>query len=344
MTEIQSYLVKNDDVDSSDARSSCDRSSADTAPLADVSSFPLRSSASVSPDAPAASSTNSMTAPWSARVREVRTPFAERVDEADDALKLEATDEEKLLFGHWIVGAWEDVLSCRDCAKTDDEVLACAKRTVVREDGVLRPTVMRCERYQAVCNRRRTERLFGQSRIGTRFQSRTFETFETDETNRRAYELCRKLADDFPHTTRGLLLSGGCGSGKTHLAAAIVHALLRRGCHALFLTSGRYLDTLKGAFGNAELLRSLQEEVRCAALLVLDDLGAEHTGDWSRSELFSLLNDRYENMRPTVLTTNLSLAELTARLGERTVSRIAEMTDGVRLRSPDRRLMRHMNK
>lgn len=273
---------------------------------------------------------------------ESRTPFAERVDEADDALKLEATAEEKLRLGHWIVGAWEDVQSCRDCAKSDDEVLACAKRTLVREDGVIRPVVMRCDRYRAVCERRRLERLFGQSQLGTRFQNRTFETFETDETNRRAFDLCRRLSDEFPHQSRGLFLSGGCGSGKTHLAAAIVHALLRRGYHAIFLTSGRYLDALKNAFGDAERIRSLQDEVRRAALLVLDDLGTEHISDWARSELFALLNDRYEAMRPTVLTTNLTLQELSSRYGERTVSRIAEMTDGVRLHSPDRRLLRHM--
>lgn len=271
-----------------------------------------------------------------------RTPFAARVDEADDALKLAATDEEKLLFGHWIVGAWEDTLACRDCTKSDDEVLACAKRTVVRENGTLRSSAMRCDRYRIVRNRRRLERLFGQSQLGARFQKRTFDTFQTDETNRRAYEACKHLADTFPKTARGLLLAGGCGSGKTHLAAAIVNALIERGYRGVFLTSGRYLDSLKGAFGNAERMRAVQEEARRADLLVLDDLGAETISDWGKSELFALLNDRYEQMLPTVLTTNLTMKELTSRLGERTVSRIAEMTDGVRIAAPDRRLLRHL--
>lgn len=278
------------------------------------------------------------------RASDGRTMFAHRVDEADDALGLEATAEEKLKLGHWIVGAWEDTLACRDCNKSDDDVLACGKRTLIRENGTIRFAVMRCDRYRLVCRRRRLERLFGQSRLGTRFSDRTFDTFETDESNRRAYEMCRKLADTFPQTTRGLLLAGGCGSGKTHLAAATVHALIARGYHAVFVTVGRYLDSLKNAFGDADKTRTLQDEVRRCDLLALDDLGTEHISDWARSELFSLLNDRYEQMLPTLLTTNLTMEELTARLGQRSVSRIAEMTDGVRLHSLDRRLLRHMRK
>lgn len=276
-----------------------------------------------------------------ARIRG-RTQFAHLVDEADDALGLEATDDEKLRLGHWILGAWEDTRSCRTCDKSDNDVLACGKRTLVREDGIIRPVVMRCDKYYQVCHRRRIERLFGESQLGERFRHRTFDTFQVDDTNRRAYERAKELAASFAHATRGLLLAGGCGSGKTHLAAAIVHDLTRRGYRAVFLTSGRYLDSLKNAFGDREKSRSLQDEVRHANLLVLDDLGAEHISDWSKSELFALLNDRYEQLKPTVITTNLTLDALTARLGQRTVSRIAEMTDGAYLSSPDYRLKRYM--
>lgn len=273
-----------------------------------------------------------------------KTPFAHRVDEADDALGLCATQAEKEAYGHWILGAWEDILACRTCTKKDDDVLACAKRTVIREDGKLRSAMMRCDRYLRVCKQRRTDRLFGQSRLGKRWEKRTFDTFQVDDTNRRAYEACRQLADDFSQRERGLLLAGDCGSGKTHLAAAVVHALIDQGRHAIFLTGGRYLDSLKDAFGDPDKTRRIRHEARSADLLVLDDIGAEMNGDWARSEFFSLLNDRYEQMRPTILTTNLSMDELTARLGKRTVSRIAEMTDGIRLHSADRRLQRHLCK
>lgn len=270
-----------------------------------------------------------------------RTPFAALVDEASDALGLDATEEEKEKLGHWIVGAWEDQKSCIDCTKSDDDVLACGQRTLIREDGIIRPVTRRCERYHTVCAARRTARLFGTSHLGDRFKTRTFNTFRVTADNAAAYQACRTLADNFTHGARGLFLSGTCGTGKTHLAGAIVHALIRKGHRAILMTTTKLLDTLKSAFGDNERTARIKEELAAADLLVLDDIGAEYISDWAKSELFNLLNERYEMNKTTILTTNLSIEALTARLGQRTISRIAEMTDGIRIVSDDWRLRRH---
>lgn len=273
-----------------------------------------------------------------------RTPFAALVDEASDALGLDATEEEKERLGHWIVGAWEDRKTCAHCTKDDDDVLACGQRTLIREDGIIRPVTRRCERYHAVCAARRTARLFGQSHLGERFKTRTFNTFRVTDDNRIAYQACRNLADKFTPGARGLFLSGSCGTGKTHLAGAIVHALIKCGHRAILMTTNRLLDTLKSAFGDTKRTAQIKDELYTADLLVLDDLGAEHISDWAKSELFNLLNERYEMNKTTILTTNLSIEALTARLGKRTISRIAEMTDGIRIVSDDYRLRRHLER
>ena len=273
-----------------------------------------------------------------------RTPFAALVDEASDALGIDATEEEKERLGHWIVGAWEDQKTCTTCDKDDDAVLACGQRTLIREDGIIRPVTRRCERYHAVCAARRTARLFGRSHLGERFKTRTFSTFRVTDDNKAAYQACRTLADKFTPGARGLFLSGSCGTGKTHLAGAIVHALIRRGHRAILMTTNRLLDTLKSAFGDNERTARIKEELYTADLLVLDDIGAEHISDWAKSELFNLLNERYEMNKTTILTTNLSIEALTARLGRRTISRIAEMTDGIRIVSDDYRLRRHLER
>ncbi len=273
-----------------------------------------------------------------------RTPFAALVDEASDALGLDATEEEKERLGHWIVGAWEDQKTCADCNKDDDDVLACGQRTLIREDGIIRPVTRRCEKYHAVCTARRTARLFGQSHLGDRFKTRTFNTYRVTDDNRTAYQACRALADNFTPGARGLFLSGTCGTGKTHLAGAIVHALIKKGHHAILMTTSRLLDTLKGAFGDNERTARIKEELATCDLLVLDDIGAEYISDWAKSELFNLLNERYEMNKTTILTTNLSIDALTARLGKRTISRIAEMTDGIRIVSDDWRLRRHLER
>ena len=277
----------------------------------------------------------------SAEAHPPRTAFAAMVDEASDALGLDATEEEKQRLGHWIIGAWEDKLACAACDKDDDATLACAMRTLVRENGIIRSAAARCERYYQAQARRRTARLFGASHLGEHFAGRTFDTFEVDDGNRTAYEACRTLADTFTQGRRGILIAGGCGCGKTHLAAAIVHALIAQGLRPLFMTSERLLFALKDAFGDRERTRAIREELTTADLLVLDDLGAEHMSDWAQSELGSIINDRYEAGKTIILTTNLTLSALTARLGSRTISRIAEMTDGVRITSGDRRLRRH---
>lgn len=273
-----------------------------------------------------------------------RTPFAALVDEASDALGLDATEEEKQRLGHWIVGAWEDQKACSTCTKNGDDVLACGQRTLIREDGIIRPVTRRCEKYHAVCVARRTARLFGKSHLGERFRTRTFGTFRVTDDNKTAYQACRALADNFTPGTRGLFLSGGCGTGKTHLAGAIVHTLIRKGHHAMLMTTNRLLDTLKSAFGDTERTARIKEELATCDLLVLDDIGAEHISDWAKSELFNLLNERYEMNKTTILTTNLSIDALAARLGQRTISRIAEMTDGIRIVSDDHRLRRHLER
>lgn len=318
-------------------------------PPADISAAPVQAELTTSPTAPITATQAKPTSPIQAEPtvpptappRTSRTAFAARVDEASDALGLDATDEEKERLGHWIVAAWEDKLACADCDKDDDATLACAMRTLIRENGTIRTAAVRCERYYRVQAARRTAKLFGASHLGEHFKHRTFAAFEVDDDTLDAFEACRTFADTFTAGRRGLLLAGGCGCGKTHLAASIVHALIDRGHHAILMTSARILDALKTAFGDTDRTRAIRTELTTADLLVIDDIGAEHLTDWARSELAALINDRYESSKTTILTTNLTLSALTARLGRRTVSRIAEMTDGIRITAGDRRLRRH---
>ncbi len=82
--------------------------------------------------------------------------------------------------------------------------------------------------------------------------------------------------------------------------------------------------------------RELQTLTRCP-LLLLDDLGAAKTSEWTEELTYRLINHRYEHMLPTLITTNLPTAELRTALGDRVASRLAEMTERVVLTGPDRR-------
>ena len=75
-------------------------------------------------------------------------------------------------------------------------------------------------------------------------------------------------------------------------------------------------------------------------LLVIDDLVAEKVTDWSRAVLFSVLNDRINNKMPTIVTSNLTPAEISEVLGERIGSRLAGDFLQVEIKGEDRRIGR----
>ena len=136
------------------------------------------------------------------------------------------------------------------------------------------------------------------------------------ENLRRAFETARAYA---AKPEGWLLLMGRYGCGKTHLAAAIANHRLGLGEQALFVVVPDLLDHLRAAFNPSSTV-SLDrrfEEVRNAPLLVLDDLGTQSTTPWAQEKLYQLLNHRYNAKLPTVITTNLTLEEIDARLRAR---------------------------
>ena len=83
-----------------------------------------------------------------------------------------------------------------------------------------------------------------------------------------------------------------------------------------------------------------EEEFRKIAdcpLLVLDDLGAAKDSEWTEEQNYRLINHRYENVMPTLITSNLAPKDLAAGLGDRVASRLREMAHRVVVPGGDRR-------
>ena len=115
-----------------------------------------------------------------------------------------------------------------------------------------------------------------------------------------------------------LLLEGSYGCGKTHLAAAIANAAVQKGVPTLFITVPDLLDSLRFSFSDATTsFESRFEEIRNAALLVMDDFGTQNATPWAQEKLFQIINYRYINKLPTVITTNLILDEIESRIRSR---------------------------
>lgn len=119
-----------------------------------------------------------------------------------------------------------------------------------------------------------------------------------------AYAQAQRFVAD-PHPG-WLVLYGGFGAGKTHLAAAIAHELVARGRRVVFQVVPELLDHLRSAFGPHSEVRydELFDAVKNAYALILDDLREEHETRWAQEKLFQIFNHRYNARLPTVVTTN----------------------------------------
>ena len=131
-----------------------------------------------------------------------------------------------------------------------------------------------------------------------------------------------------------LLLQGGYGCGKTHLAAAIANFAVNTGVPTLFITVPDLLDTLRFAFDDPESsFEERFEQIRTAPLLVMDDFGTHNATQWAQEKLFQIINHRYINKLPLVVTTNLSLADIEGRIRSRLED--PELVTTVKITAPD---------
>ena len=139
--------------------------------------------------------------------------------------------------------------------------------------------------------------------------------FEEMSKAKRACEEYAKKPDGW------LVLIGNVGSGKTHLSCAIANEVLKDGRAAHFNSVAAMLDLLRASY-SCDSFDEWFERLQKVTVLALDDLGAERGTDWAREKLFELVDYRYINRLPLVVTTNLSLKD--ERIDLRLRSRLAE--------------------
>ena len=138
---------------------------------------------------------------------------------------------------------------------------------------------------------------------------------------------------------RGLWFFGDVGTGKTSLAMIVSKAALEAGRSVAIYSVPRLLADIKETYeadadrSYAELFRRLCE----VDLLHLDDLGAEKRTEWVLEQLYSIVNERWQNERSILVTTNLELDDLREQIGFRTVSRLQEMCTAIPLKGRDLR-------
>ena len=173
------------------------------------------------------------------------------------------------------------------------------------------------------------ERKVKDAGVPTRFMECSFENYRRDNDGQRK---AGKLAEEYlERFTQGkvsdpLFLLGTVGTGKTHLAIAILIKLLTDE----IIRSGKYTTTMKMLrdirssynHGSDRTEQQIINSYTNVDLLVLDEVGVQYGTDGEKLLIYEVLNGRYEEMKPTVIIANLPYPELEAYMGKRVMDRL----------------------
>jgi DNA replication protein DnaC len=200
--------------------------------------------------------------------------------------------------------------------------------------------VCSCRARQVDLDSRR--RLFRLSNLDA-FKHLTFDTFNQrgqhglSQSQIMSLESAYALARYYAGKLDGwLLLSGEYGCGKTHLAAAVANFVVELNVPTLFLTVPDLLDWLRFSYDSPETsFEQRFDEIRNVRLLVLDDLGTQNATPWAQEKLYQIINHRYVNRLPTVVTTNVDLQSIDGRISSRLKD--DKLVQKIRITAPDYR-------
>jgi DNA replication protein DnaC len=211
--------------------------------------------------------------------------------------------------------------------------------------GVLRAVRCECRRLAVQSNALKA------ANIPLHYDGATLDTYVpgTDE-QADALRAARKFLDQFPTKQKGLLFQGGGGVGKTHLVAAVLRTVIQeKGGRGSFFEARDLLRRLRdtyahGADQDVTELSIMTPLFECD-VLVLDDLGGEKMSAWTQETLGLVINQRYNNARPILVTTNLvddgdttNPNALIWQIGARSRSRLREMCEWYDVAGRDARI------
>lgn len=183
---------------------------------------------------------------------------------------------------------------------------------------------------EAENRQRQTEirRLFSISDLGERYKNCTIDNFIERPGTDGVYEAAARYIEEYPNWgADGLLFWGSPGNGKTTLMASIANDLADKGHNVVFQNFPKLLRRIRGTFnqGNKGSEQQIMKALLECDVLIIDEVGAEKLSEWVQEIFYSIIDGRYIEGRPTLLTTNLKPAELTERIGERTFDRLTEV-------------------
>lgn len=187
----------------------------------------------------------------------------------------------------------------------------------------------------------RARRMAGQlrARIPREYRDASFEHSNITTMPRDAVRVVRSYVDALPGRLAegdGLWISGGVGAGKTWLAMLVARYAIEQGHSVAVYSVPRLLSEIRRTYdGEGLSTLELLDQLTSVSLLVLDDVGTERSNPWVLEQLYTIINERWQEQRSIVLTTNLDHDAMQEQIGERTVSRLEGMCEAILVDTPD---------
>lgn len=158
-------------------------------------------------------------------------------------------------------------------------------------------------RAQELAHRKKVEQL-KKDCFGTADAMREW-TFENDDGSNPKMEYIHNFVDRWEEVCEkglGLLIWGGIGTGKSFAAACIANALIEQGVSVIMMKLSDYIDSPQ------EERQALLKQMGNCKLLIIDDFGVEYNHEYVQKEIYKVIDHRYENGKPLIITTNLPLS------------------------------------
>lgn len=150
--------------------------------------------------------------------------------------------------------------------------------------------------------------------------------YYTDDADKavmqKVISFCKKYAKELSVNSKSVMFFGGTGLGKTHLSLAIASAAIEKGMGVVYSPAQNLLQKLEKEHFSYSAETPFLDDVLNCDLLILDDLGAEFITSFSQALIYNIINTRLLSNKPTIISTNLSIEELSQRYTPRVTSRI----------------------
>ena len=199
--------------------------------------------------------------------------------------------------------------------------------------------------------------IYTQSNIKEILEKENFSTFSFDyysdheinpatglsslATAREAYRICKEFIDTFDTDFSNLCFFGDTGIGKTFLSNCIAKELLDSGHSVIYFTAFQLFDILsKRVFDKDEDAIAAHQNIFDCDLLIIDDLGAELSNQFTAACLYNLINTRQNAGKSCIINTNLTLNEIEKRYSQRIFSRLCGQYQVLQFTGRDVRMMK----